>query len=52
MAKYLNSALCVLIIISVALTITQVDAQKRCTEILNPNGCVLADCRNKYFEPW
>ncbi|XP_060174626.1 defensin-like protein 163 [Lycium barbarum] len=50
MAKFLNSVLCFLLIIAVALGITQVNAQKRCSEILNPTGCVLYDCKKECFE--
>ncbi|KAM3288818.1 defensin-like protein [Capsicum chacoense] len=50
MAKFLNSLLSFLLIISVALAINQVNAQSRCTEILNPNGCVLYDCKKECFQ--
>ncbi|CAN4109101.1 unnamed protein product [Withania somnifera] len=50
MAKLLNFALCFLLIISVALSIGQVNGQHRCTEVLNPNGCVLSDCKKECFE--
>nr|XP_016454145.1 PREDICTED: putative defensin-like protein 160 [Nicotiana tabacum] len=47
MAKLVNSALCFLLIIAVALAITQVNAQKRCSVVLNPKGCVLFDCKKE-----
>ncbi|KAG5582068.1 hypothetical protein H5410_052695 [Solanum commersonii] len=50
MTKFLNFALCFLLIISATLNISQVNAQHRCTEILNPTGCVLYDCKKECFE--
>ncbi|CAN4118438.1 unnamed protein product [Withania somnifera] len=50
MASFLKSPLCFLLVISVALAISQVNAQKRCTEVLDPNGCVLDDCKKECFE--
>nr|XP_016434756.1 PREDICTED: defensin-like protein 163 [Nicotiana tabacum] len=46
MAKFLNSIICFFLILSVAVTITQVNAQNRCMVTLDPKGCVLADCQN------
>ncbi|EOY06249.1 hypothetical protein QUC31_016377 [Theobroma cacao] len=28
----------------------QIDAQQRCEEILDPNNCVLEDCKERCFE--
>ncbi|XP_027767959.1 uncharacterized protein LOC114074301 [Solanum pennellii] len=52
MAKFFNFALCFLLIISVALDISQVNAQHRCTKILNPKGCVLSDCKKECFQKY
>ncbi|KAM3205814.1 putative defensin-like protein [Capsicum annuum] len=55
MAKFLNSIICFFLILSVALAINQVNAEKECTEILHPNpgsifGCVLRDCNKECKE--
>uniref|UniRef100_A0A3Q7IIE1 Uncharacterized protein n=1 Tax=Solanum lycopersicum TaxID=4081 RepID=A0A3Q7IIE1_SOLLC len=36
----------------VALDISQVNAQHRCTKILNPKGCVLSDCKKECFQKY
>lgn len=48
--EHFNEILFSIYFVAVALTNIQMDAQNRCTENLNPNGCVLADCGKKYFE--
>ncbi|KAK4724187.1 hypothetical protein R3W88_026966 [Solanum pinnatisectum] len=47
MPKFLNFALCFLLIILAALGISQVNAQHRCTKILYLKGCILYDCKNE-----
>ena len=39
-------------LIAVALDISQVNAQHKCTKILNPKGCVLSDCKKECFQKY
>ncbi|MBA0848552.1 hypothetical protein Goshw_003733, partial [Gossypium schwendimanii] len=32
--------------------IAKVEAQKRCTEVLNPSSCLLAECRQECFQKY
>ncbi|KAK6778221.1 hypothetical protein RDI58_024939 [Solanum bulbocastanum] len=50
MANLLNVALGFLLIVSVALDLSPVNAQRRCTEILDPNNCVPDDCKNECIQ--
>ncbi|XP_019230244.1 PREDICTED: defensin-like protein 159 [Nicotiana attenuata] len=52
MAKFLNSVLCFFLILSVALVITQINAQKRCSATLDTHGCLLADCQKECVQKY
>ncbi|KAM3339390.1 putative defensin-like protein [Capsicum galapagoense] len=47
MAKFLNSIICFFLILSAAMTITQVNAQQRCTDTLTTKDCTMAECQSE-----
>lgn len=44
--------MCYLFIFGAVMAIGEVKAQKRCTVILDPTGCVLADCQKQCAEKY